>query len=665
MIDDRSYYPSCVVNLTIRYDEALQVVESAGRTTRTSRQPPSVTFGDITVETPGGGVRKIAAVAQSRPRPTLDKAIAAAGGRAAPAVGRSAGGRVSVPLTFGSDGFTVIGARVPLRGSFSLPHPREASRFTLTFDYQDLPIDPRLVRALGVEIHLGTVSAANFARGMTGQTDTDGRALSILRTRLDDLDPTTGRPSLDPSTLLFFGVADQWDVQHNVRGGSTVMMEGRDIRGLLIDAKIPAAKIAAIDLGQPIDVVVANIIQTMGLDHDLTIDVMTDVNEWPNGVVPSPGEANGLTRVRLGSGGGKASASPANGSKASYWDLITNYCELVGAMPQWRGPTLWIRPTRSVFDIALDTKLPTAFAGGLTREIGGETIRVRRLVYGRDLIDLKLSRKFTTTAVPIVRCISFDDQVRGAQRMIFGQWPPADSPEAKAKSESEVIPVPMYGIRSVERLTEIARSTYEEMGRGESGGSAESGVLASYGGDNADPDLLRLRPLDPVELVFDARTLSSRSPLVSTLSNIERMTFAEEVEALYQRLGDRDLARALTALARGAIREVLQFYQVIGVQYEWSGKSCGITLQFQNYIVPRQQPNADSSSTPAPANARRTRAEVTGQQRKAKIKELSGPKVTIGQATSSGADTPADQILQAARRNRIRRKAGPWWEGDE
>lgn len=656
-MEDRSYYSSCVVNLTIRYDEALQVATASGKTTRTQRAArsapaPQVTIGDITVET-SAGVRKIKSTF-GRPRPGLSSVTAAPisitpeRDRRGRILAGSTSGQVLVPLTFGSDGYTVIGSRVPLKGTFTLPHPREAARFNLTFDYQDLPIDPRLVRALGVEIHLGTVSAANFAAGISGKRDRDGRPLSILRTRSDLLDPFTGRAAIDGNTLLFFGVADQWDVDHDCEGGSMVFMEGRDIRGLLIDAKVPPAQIAKIDLSQAIDVVVANIIKTMGVDHDLQFDVMTDEAEWPQGKVPSPGDASGMTRVRLGSSGGKATATASNasgggtgGSKTSYWDLITNYCTLVGAMPQWRGSTLWIRPVKSVFDLVLDTKLETPFAGGRPRTVGSEQIRVRRLVYGRDLKKLNFSRKFTGKVVPTIRCVSFDDQSEGTQRLIFGQWPPEASPEAQAKADSEVLQVPMYGVRSVERLAEIARGVYEEIGRGETGGTADTAVLASYGGDNGDPDLLRLRPMDPVEFLIDTRTLQTRSPLVSELTNIERRTFDEEVDILYRRLGDRDLARALTALARNAVREVLQFYQVIGVQFDWHGAKGGTRTQFtfQNYIVPRHADmNASAPSAPSP---RSQRAEVTGQQRQAQIKKLKGttrnePKVTIGRATGEG-----------------------------
>lgn len=662
MTEDRSYLPSCVVHLTIRYDESLQVAEGAGGNTLASSRRELTEAPETEVETVGG-IRKIqASVTGRRPRPKLtasfgDITVQDYTGKRTVRAGDTAS-RPLTPLTYGSDGFTVIGSRVPLTGQFTMPHPREASQFTITFDYQDLPIDPRLVRALGVEVHLGTVSPDNYARGMAGERDTDGRPLSILKTRLETLDPHTGRQAYDPSTLLFFGTCDEWRVKHSLQGGSIVRLQGRDIRGILIDTKYKASKVAKVDLKQPIDRVVADLIKTMGLDHDLTIEVMTDVSEWPDGKVPSPGDANGLTRVRLGASGDKASSTPANGGsgKAGYWDLITNYCELVGGMPQFRGAALWIRPVKSVYDILLDTKNGTPFEGDQPRIVGDETIRARRMVYGRDLIELEFCRKFQNTVVPTVRCISFDDRGRGTQRFIYGQWPPNASAQAQAKADSNMIVVPQYGIRSVERLAEIARGVYEELGRGETSGTAETGVLASYGGNNADPDLLWLRPMDPVEFVVDSRALQSRAPLVSTLNNIERLTFAEEVEQLYQRLGDRDIARALTALARGAVRELLQFYQVTGIQYDWSTNGCRVQFGFQNYIVPRHHAGTSATSATSPSDVRKTQADVTGQNRAAKIKgEKAG--AAVGDLTSAGLSAVRRlSPEQAGKLKRLRRR---------
>lgn len=521
------------------------------------------------------------------------------------------------PLTYGTDGFTVIANRIPKQATFLLPHPRTAPKFSMVFDFAEFPVDPRLIRAVGVEIHLGSVSAENYARGMAGERDSSGRPLSILNPTDDKIDPTTGRSGVNKDTLLFYGTADTWEVDHSDKG-SQITIEGREIRSLLIGGKPNLAKLAKIDTGQPIHLVVQDIIKSVSTDTDLRITVMTDASEWPGGRIPSPGDSAGLTRVRLKAAGSGTSSTPQTGSKTTYWDLITNYCTLVGAMPYFVGSQLWIRPNARIFDV-LDRRLKigTPFEGDQPREVGDEQLRIRRMVYGRNLKRLRFSRKFAGAVVPTIQTIAFDDQARGGQRLIFGQWPPSESDTAQSKGEEEVLRVPMFGIRSVKQLTEAARGLYEEIGRGETGGIGETSDLASIGGDNSDPDMLRLRPLEPVEFVVDATALHTVQPIVSELNNAARRSFSEEVDLLHAKLGDRALARALVALARGAVRELLAFYQVTSVQFEWNA-GVRIQFEFQNYIVPRHSVRTAEAAQGKDLQA--ARIEVVGANKKAKAK---------------------------------------------
>lgn len=672
---ENDWYPSLVVKLTLRFDESLHVqkpkdgttVEALSAQTQESRivgrsdpQSGAVTFGDPVINASG----------QHRPRRALDaarqqaNAALAAGDRRVPtdtltpgtgSVGqRRPDGLPSAeiePLTFGTDSFTVIANRVPKKGTITLAHPRTAPTFNLTFDYTEFPIDPMLLRAVGVEIHLGTVSADDFARGMHGETDADGRPLSILKTTDDIIDPFTGRKGVNEGTLLFYGTVDSWEVDHGDKD-SQIIMEGREIRAILIDTKVIPSHVDKIKLDQPITDVISDLIGSIHFEHSFRLCVVTDATEWPNGIVPTPGDVDGLTRVRVkaatmagatikakdaGSSeagvqtGNKEAArsAPDNGSKGSYWDLITNYCEVVGAMPHIMGSMLWIRPVHRIFDIVdPNSHIATPFANGQPRVVGEERLRVRRLVLGRNLKRLRMQRKFGgISVVPTVQTISFDDRGVGQQRLIFGQWPPAGSNAAEAKAESELLRVPMWGIRSVDRLTQIARGIYEEIGRGETGGTAETANLASLGGDNDDADLLRLRPLEPVEFVVDASSVRAALPIAADVNELARMSFSAEVDEMALRLGDRAVARALVAISRGAVVEILRYYQVVGVTFDWD-KGVKTSIQFQNYILPRNNATAVSDVRAAKDVKSRT-VSVTGQGRKAHSKATPTVKVTV------------------------------------
>lgn len=601
------YYPGCVANFTIRYDEAIQVAENLDdlrRATETGelnlrgggklgRQfGPRVRVGTIQSEgfDSSGNLVKTSFVSDE--------------------VSESSGGRNLTPLTFGGDKLTVCIDRIPKRGSFVLPHPRQAGTFSMVLDYRDLPIDPRLVRALGVEIHLGVTSARDYAADMGGAKDPSGRARSLLRTRSGLLDPRTGNPAPRSQTLLFYGSADSWVVDHDDTG-SWVTIEGRDLRGIFLDGKPPINVLDKIDLTRPIHRVIADLIATIPYDVSIAVDVMTVESEWPNGVVPSPGDIKGFTRVKLGGTGTSPQAGAggggASGSKPSYWDLITNFCNLLGAVPYFEGTTIWVRPARSIFDTALDTS-ETPFAS--PRFVGTDQLSVRRLVYGRNVKKLSFSRKFGGVTVPAIEVIGFDDRAKGIARYPRGLWPPTATTAAQSKNSNDVLRIPMANIRDAARLTEVARDVYEEIGRGEIGGNAETSELASFGGDNSDPDLLRLRPTNAIEIVIDS---SSTTPLASK-------TFQAEVAEVYERLGDLDAARAIVTANRGAAVGVLDMFRVSKVQFDWGGPTDGVKIafDFQNYIVARHKGDDDERQPTTGKQRARVKSKAEDRRRKAR-----------------------------------------------
>lgn len=728
---EQTWHPSCVVKLTLRYDEAIQRAKPRDETTleaMRAQTQESRTVGKegadlINGATVGGAAGSIGDPIRNpsgkhRPRRAMENAALAQLDERVPtaAFGPSSqaltpgGGGVNTnsgpttvpsteiePLTFGTDSFTVIANRVPRKGSFRLPHPRTAPEFSLVFDYSEFPVDPRILRACGVEIHLGSVSAEDFARGMVGETDTDGRPFSILKPTTDVVDQTTGRKKLNIGTLLFYGTADTWDVEHS-DADSTITIKGREIRAILIDVKIKPSQVQKVKLNQPIDRVISDLIGTVPFEHGFRMTVATDTTEWPNGIVPSPCDADGMTKIRIkavsaaslvkpknASGsdpgvrtGDASQSTPGNGSGANYWDIITNYCEICGAMPYVVGSTLWVRPIHRIFDIVdPDSKIPTPFEGGRPREVGEEKIRARRLVLGRDIEKLALQRKFGGVAiVPTVQCISFDDKGVGRQRLIFGQWPPRGSSAADAKAENELLRVPMWGITSVDRLTQIARGIYEEVGRGETGGTASTSNLASFGGTNADADMLRMRPLEPIEFVVDQSSRRVALPIISERNDIERLSFSEEVKLLHERIGDLAVAKAMTALARGALHELLQYYQVVGVNFEWD-RGIKTSVQFQNYIIPRHGAVAKSDVKDR-KQITATKVKVTGAGRKAQIAREArvtppattatealapfgiSPQTTAlaGQASDTAADVITESVLGTTVSGALKRLRG-------
>lgn len=491
-------------------------------------------------------------------------------------------------LAGAKDRLSYVLALVPRQATVELPSYRQAPKFSLTFAFRDFPIDPRAIRAASVEVYLGTVAASDWARGMRGAVDGGRLASQLVQS---------------PESLMLVGLVNSISSSHTEKG-SEVRMEGMGLQSLFLSLNVAAETFSAITSDRPVNEVVAQVLEKVGLSKKVPVRVQSE--DWPSGVLP-PVPREVLTRSSLGATGKKPQLGmkgDPNATKA--WDVITNLCYLVGAIPYFIGHELWIRPTRSIFTqknagITRDTP----FRGGRPRTIRGPNnksvdISFRKMVYGRNLLNFTLERKFFTEGtLPTLRIVSVDtsSKEKGARRRLEVFYPPEAEKEARASfvapsgsdSTTNVITLSVPGIKDKVRLQEIARQVYEEVARGELGGSFSSKDLASLGGDNEDADILRLRPGDAVEFVVDGAGLQSLPPVVSELSAEAAKSVQEAVEAVAARLGGRrDLAEVLVGTARGRFQGLQNIFRVATVRYAWEvGTGISVDADFQNYVTAR------------------------------------------------------------------------------
>jgi hypothetical protein len=594
---DPIFYPSCVVNITLRFEDKLYV-----RDATTNPSTREVTYSNV-----------------------------------------------PMVLRAGPNAESFIDNRVPKKASVELNGYRTAGTFNLTFDYRELPIDPRTIRSAVCDIYLGTVSADDFATGI----DTDRYSVSALRRSVLQ----TNRNGQDRSRATLIGPVDTWKVDYQ-NGAAEVHLTGRDLRGLLLDSPLVSPNdtrhshvLNRIDTNQN----VADIVRQLLREHNRLRDmeVICYPDEWPNHHIPSPMGTLHVARHRRGASGQGSSASSGH-SNMNYWDLITQYCTLVGAIPTVYGTAIYIRPARSLLSqqqAGIDPEIRTPFADGVRREIDGESFGQRKLIYGRDVNTMHIERKYNGNNKPkIVRCISVVEnrerpptrgarrEGRSAQRWTRGRvleavWPPRTSREARlegakttqinvsgAEGHEEILNIPVPGITDYQRLLDIAQSFYVQIGQTEIEGNFETKNCTSFGGSNADPDMLRLKPGDPVELLVDGTNLYGSAPIISALNQFAGLPLEECVQQLRQYISDPDLARVIVSTYRGQIMSVLRHFRVNTVKYDWDISS-GVTINgtFQNYWTPRQDTNlgrpVHQSITPrrAPPNTRqRTTPQRTG-----------------------------------------------------
>jgi hypothetical protein len=724
-------YPSCVVNLRLRFDETLRL---------NNLPEPGPQGGDPTAVV----VVPIASTGNGRRTPKVSLGTAF---RETQSGDFDASTRPLITQT-GADNLSFVQNRIPKSASVECPNYRTAGKFSLEFDWRELPIDPRLVRSASVEIYMGSVPADEFSRGMVG-LEPNGRRASVM-----DIGGVFSASQPRDDLMVLSGLADSWYVQHN-ESGSIVKIEGRDLRGSFIDSPVDPEVMNKLNLDQSVVDVVGDIILT----HPVSayMKVRHNPGDWPGGTPPRLLDTDGLTRVRRGADG-KKSGGGTTDDDISMWDLITRYCDLVGAVPYFRGRSLVIRPAQALHDPSkprMDTTVEV-FAPQPRVDDDGNPFFERKMVFGRNIKELTFERKLSGVKVPVVELVSFDTSSaeRGARKMLVEQWPPKTSPKVVATkqqplfsgegpefydrafaenrryaidppwltvlspadeasfrawvsanrvpfdpnaeivdydmrgywldeikpggvwdgdhfpdtwktpydttfsaeskyaipscplkwegdrlfntdtgrlifgapapapsntdrdgvgglpsaarvtsvlpsgevSQTDKLRISVPGVRDPKKLIALAKQLYEEIGRGELGGSCSTSMISSFKGDNDDPDLLRLRPGDQVEFVTDIRQLRSYAPNVSALTDATRRPFDEEVKFVKESMsgkagvGDENLARVIVASARSQIMYLLRTFRVGNVVFNWSLTSgTQISFDFQNYFVPRYQ----------------------------------------------------------------------------
>lgn len=601
-----TYYPSCVVNLLIRFDEVMAEQWAKGDFIR-------------------------GALADQ----DLVNALA-----------------TPLSLVPTTEPGTVYISRMPKTASIELPGVRKPGTFNLTFNYADLPIDPRLVRSVGIEIYMDTVRADKFAQGIM-------QTAPSVSGRMSTIEPAARISAVNPSTknLVLKGLVDSWHVNHTA-SGSTATLEGRDLTGMFLDTPLTPAMVEQIKLDQQIHRVIADLVGTIGGWSKLLKVDAAPADQWPKGEIPylaneprinlaTVQAAEAITRAQNGrsprsrrsaQGGTRSRRSTgADPDKMSFWDLVTRYCFLVGAIPVCRVVTsgtssvvtLMILPQWGLFDYFstpdAQGRAPPVFDKNHLRPSVGN---VRRLMYGRNVEEMSFERKYQGITARAVEVVSYNpsSNARGQERMISvtsklpksyaqrqGVSPsPVSNPAGSARSTvspsgltsyDAVMRITVKGVTDKDQLQNLADGLYEEIMRGETGGNIRTKSLASFGGTNEDPDLLYIRPSDPIQIAVDIRELAARQPNVETPLNVSSRPYQEVLNSVLAATGNISLARAVALSSNSAAFQKQNYFRVNAVRFDWDSRSgISIALDFHNYIMARNAIQDTPVGTPSQAS---------------------------------------------------------------
>ena len=138
---------------------------------------------------------------------------------------------------------------VPFDCDVTLNSYREADICSVTIPFNALPFDPRIIRAIQIQVFMGTIDPQEYADGMGALA---GQAVQTVVP--DTVDPST--PSA--SNEVFRGFVDSVEV--NQDGNDTITFDCRDQTAIFLDAEVQQQAIAGLPRDLPLDLVIGQIL---------------------------------------------------------------------------------------------------------------------------------------------------------------------------------------------------------------------------------------------------------------------------------------------------------------------------------------------------------------------------------------------------------------------
>lgn len=387
----------------------------------------------------------------------------------------------------------------------------DPSTGSVVLDFKDVPIDPRILRSCLVTITIGTVTSGDYRDGVVNrQTRTsDGLFTSIVERNAGEEVRFTGSQS------RFVGMADEWLIDLS-ESGDTVEIRCRDISAIIKDQRLP--KGVTIDLNLPLLDGIEDLFSRLDDDGKQLFPMLvgfplffgTPEDYAQQGTTgstdrgPVPGET--LPETAKTRGGRQSKAQKQGDHEDSLWDHIVTVCQKQGLIPFVRGFVLFIAKPQTLYE---------------------QVANGRKMVYGRNLTNLKFARKIGAVQADTIEVRSFDpdiDKTRWARHPVLAGEPTSGilndpgSPQPKRSRPTKVSPIgqPDETVRvlSVPRITDlevlesIAQQTFQEIARQEVEGSFSTDDLDSFK-DPDDPnddlpsaDLLALEPGEPITILI-------------------------------------------------------------------------------------------------------------------------------------------------------------------
>lgn len=447
-----------------------------------------------------------------------------------------------------NDPFSAHGALIPRSATVSLNGFRKADTAELTLDFADAPIDPRVLSAANVDIFLGTIPPDEYPRKRL----VDGTF----------------------ENLVFRGLVDEWKPRFD-DSGEEITISCRDYTAIFHDVEIPAGITQVVSLKQPVWNVIRDIMSTLPMARGMCLELrpIADFLEDFHNVSESMPTGNLLEDDKTGHKAKRA-------KRMSYWDYMLTLAMSQGFILFFELDHVVIQRARTLY--AEDAPLRKEFS----RTYQGETFNIRRMIWGHNLEELEFSRKMSGLTVPTITVTSYDTHLG---KPLTVRWPlkpraTLESPSGKVQGED----IRSYVVDAVARedvLLEIAKGIYEQIARQELEGSMKTRNLASFGGNNENPDLLKMRAGDPVEIGIlpTDRSGGGEAQGKSIIMDMAAQSPAEITQRMIALGFDRRVAAKLALNFKSG--QFPTVFRAQEVQYDWDVDSgVSIDIRFINYI---------------------------------------------------------------------------------
>lgn len=498
-----------------------------------------------------------------------------------------------------SDSLThVIDGVIPASAQVRLNGIRTASTATLVVPFGDFPFDPRALRAIGVQVFIGTVSAADYQRGMRGEVRSDatpsgGLAYNVVPDAYVD---SAGNPR---TNLRFEGWVDEMSDAWPDSDAPDVTFECTDNTRLLIDQDAPPR--LTVDPDATIDHAIAGYLANFPQFRGLSVRYLPEVS-----VDRIPVLASALGKAAFAPKLGPPPSGGGSGGKLKVWDYLTDVAGAVGHIVRMVGTTIVVQRPRTIYDGRFSGRVDDPFQGRVLPS--GRRLERRLFVFGRNIAEIKIGRKFTTYQPRNVEIRSYDP---AQKRTIVVRYPQKGDRQTKQlpgdSAEQQWWVIPRPGIRDEATARVIAQGVYEAQSRNELPIRIITQSLGSFGGGNLDPDALDALPGDAIDVEVE------RAPQITTAGAGAATAVMERGAEFIRSLGFSDaIANAYQkAISRVGLPTT---YRVKTVGIDWDAEAQGVTLDFEavNYLEVRADVDLPGEEQITPADVQDAAAAGAG-----------------------------------------------------